>query len=47
VINSDHFEGFDEKIIFDDFRAKRTGGGLCPPHLFEEKVPFLEKTSLN
>jgi len=27
VINSDHFEGFDEKIIFDDFRAKRTGGG--------------------
>ena len=47
MITSDHFEGFDEKIIFDDFRAKRTGGGLCPPHLFEEKVPFLEKTSLN
>ena len=41
---SDHFEGFDEKIIFHDFRAKRTGGGgLSPPHF---KVPFLEKTSL-
>lgn len=43
LIISDHFKGFDKKIIFDDLRAKKTGeGGLSPPHLFEEKVPFLE-----
>jgi len=35
-----------KKSFLTILEQKELGGGLSPPHLFEEKVPFLEKTSL-